>query len=124
MTTATVTVPTFNRTHVGRALRDLRLAYRDDDRRRNALNRAALDLEAQRWQWSNGTLVIESVTEIGKQVKYTVTADGCPCPAGIALKPCRHKAAWELLFAAEQIAKPAKVRQTFEELQAEVDSWF
>lgn len=113
--------PTFNRTHVGQALRNLRIRYRDDDSRRDALNRAALDLEAQQWSWQHGILTIESITQIGNKVKYEVRAGVCNCQAGITLKPCRHAAAWELLFTAEQLARP---RKTFEELTNACDELF
>jgi hypothetical protein len=123
MTTAPA--PTFKRQDVARALRDLRLARRDDERALRAINRAALNLEANLWTLDRNRLTIESASQPGSR-SYHVTADGCDCPAGSALNPCWHAAAWRILTEAQQLAdtRRPKAVSTFDALTADVDSWF
>src|SRR5687768_2432957 len=70
----------------------------------NALNRAALNLEACRWQFDGEVLVMHSATD--PKVSYIVTATGCPCKAGAAGRPCWHRAARRLLLKAAEMATP------------------
>ncbi len=89
----------------------------------NAINRAALNLEACPWQFDGEILVIKSATTTAR---YTVDAQGCGCKAHQGGRPCWHRAARRLLIkAAEVAAQPApKPRPTFAELQAAADELF
>lgn len=89
----------------------------------NAINRAALNLEACRWQFDGEILVITSATSTAR---YTVDAQGCGCKAHQAGRPCWHRAARRLLCkAAEMAAQPAQASgRSFAELQADVDALF
>ncbi len=51
----------------------------------NAVNRAALNLEACPWQFDGETLVIDSATS---RNRYTVQARRCECKAAQAGRPC------------------------------------
>jgi hypothetical protein len=73
----------------------------------NAINRAAMNLEACRWQFDGEVLRIESATKSNSY--YLVSADGCPCQAGGKGKPCWHRAARRLLCKAAEMAKPKTV---------------
>ncbi len=52
-----------NRENVGKALRQLRLECRHNQREMNAINRAALELEASAWTFDGETLVIQSAKQ-------------------------------------------------------------
>ncbi len=87
----------------------------------NAINRAALNLEACPWAFDGDTLRIASATS-GK--RYTVGVDGCECKAAEAGRPCWHRAAWRLLRKAAEMVAPVRVMPTDAELQALVDELF
>jgi len=78
-----------NRQTVALALRDARAKCAASHRWLNAVNRAALNLEAVRWQFDGDTLRVESATNSGDF--YTVTVEVCPCSAGKAGKPCASR---------------------------------
>ena len=122
MANATVT-QAVNRSTVAAALAAARLEAAKHQAWINAINRAALNLEACPWQFDGDILVIKSATSTAR---YTVDAQGCPCHAGKAGKPCWHRAAHRLLVkAAELAAQPAPApRLSFAELQAAADELF
>ena len=71
----------------------------------NAINRAALNLEACPWAFDGEVLRIASASS---SARYTVGVGGCKCKAGQAGRPCWHRAAWRLLRkAAEMLPVPA-----------------
>jgi len=126
-----------NRQPVALALRDARAKCGASNRWLNALNRAALNLEAVRWQFDGDTLRVESATNSGDF--YTVTVETCPCSAGKAGKPCWHRAGCRLLCKAAEMtytaattngyqdapARPFEdAKPTMEELQAAADELF
>ncbi len=126
-----------NRQTVALALRDARAKCGASNRWLNALNRAALNLEAVRWQFDGDTLRVESATNSGDF--YTVTVEACPCNAGKAGKPCWHRAGARLLVKASEMtytaattngyqdapARPFEdARPTMAELQAAADELF
>ncbi len=94
-------VANVDRAAVGHALRDARIACAHSMRWLNAVNRAALDLEACRWAFDGNTLQIESASGSGEW--YTIDEAGCNCKAGQAGKPCKHRAAYRLLVKASEI---------------------
>ena len=108
-----------NRSTVGAALRQFRIAFADHRRELNAVNRAALNLESCLWQWDGATLVVESATETGR-TRYHVTSAGCECRAAQHGRPCWHVSAYRLLQMAAQA--PAPPRPSFEELTAAVNA--
>ena len=72
----------------------------------NAINRAALNLEACPWAFDGEVLRIASTSS---STRYTISVDGCECKAGLAGKPCWHRAAWRLLRkAAETVPAPRR----------------
>ncbi len=96
-----------NRQNVGQALRQMRQECQYNGSELNAINRAALNLEACTWQFDGELLTIESATTMFK--KYTVAHNGCDCKAGQRGTPCWHMAAYTLLTRAAQLAlTPAK----------------
>ena len=126
-----------NRQTVAAALRDARAKCGASNRWLNAVNRAALNLEAVRWQFDGDTLRVESATNSGDF--YTVTVEVCPCSAGKAGKPCWHRAGCRLLCKAAEMtytaattngyqdapARPFEdARPTMAELQAAADELF
>ncbi len=96
-----------NRESMGRALALARKECEQDKRWLNAVNRAALNLEACQWQFDGHTLLVKSATE---DIHYTVTADGCECKAFLANRPCWHRAARRLLIKAAEMAQIPKPR--------------
>ncbi len=80
----------------------------------NAINRAALNLEASAWAFDGDVLRIASASI--PNVRYTVDAHGCPCKAGAAGTPCWHRAAWRLLRKAAEMAALAAELQDAEGL--------
>lgn len=70
----------------------------------NAINRAALNLEACRWQFDGEILVIHSASTAAR---YSVDAHGCQCKAHTAGRPCWHRAARRLLIKAAEMAVQA-----------------
>jgi hypothetical protein len=89
----------------------------------NAINRAALNLEACIWQFDGDILVIHSATSAAR---YTVDAHGCQCKAHDAGRPCWHRAARRLLVKAAEMAAPqvTRPRRSPAELQAAADALF
>ena len=109
-----------NRRNVAAALAAARVECSQYTAWLNAVNRAALNLEACPWQFDGETLRIGSASS---STRYTVTADGWECKPYEAGRPCLHRAARRLLVkAAEMTQQPP--RQGFAELQAEVDALF
>ena len=92
-----------NRNTVGAALQEARRQCGQHLRWLNALNRAALNLEACPWQFDGETLIIASATS---STRYTVTAAGCACKAAAKGHPCWHRASWRLLCKAAELAPP------------------
>ena len=115
-----------NRQSVALALRDARAKCAASQRWLNAVNRAALNLEALRWSFDGDTLRIESATNSG--TFYTVTVEQCPCKAGQKGEPCWHRAGCRLLVKAAEMAAPVPTvedsRPTMAELQAAADELF
>ena len=91
-----------NRTSTALALAQARSECMSDRRWLNAVNRAALNLEACPWQFDGETLVIQSATSDNR---YTVTKDGCECKAFLDGWPCWHRAGRRLLIKAAEIAR-------------------
>lgn len=91
-----------------------------------AINRAALNLEACRWQFDGEVLIIQSAT--AGATRYTVDAQGCGCKAHQAGRPCWHRAARRLLIKAAELAGcpqgAAAPRRTFADIQAAADALF
>ena len=105
MANATVTQAVTRQT-IARALQAARAEAAEHQAWLNAINKAALYLAGDQWAFDGDILVIHSATTKG--ARYTVTADGCPCKAGQAGRPCWHRAARRLLIkAAELAAAPA-----------------
>ncbi len=88
----------------------------------NAINRAALNLEACPWAFDGEVLRIASASTRG--ARYTVGVDGCECKAAQDGRPCWHRAAWRLLRKAAELVQPARVMPTDAELQALVDELY
>ncbi len=95
-----------NRQSVGVALQQARRECADHLAWLNALNRAALNLEAGFWQFDGDILVVSSATKQG--TRYVVDAIGCTCKAGQAGRPCWHRAARRLLLKAAELAQPKR----------------
>ena len=112
-------VANVDRAAVGHALRDARIACAHSTRWLNALNRAALELEACLWLFNGDELKIESASGSGEW--YTVDEAGCNCRAGSVGKPCKHRAAWRLLTKAAHIEDG---RSTFAEMQRAADALY
>ena len=120
MANATVT-QSVNRRTVAAAIRQARVEAAEHQAWINAINKAALNLEACSWAFDGEVLRIASATS---GARYTVDAHGCECKAGQAGRPCWHRAAWQLLSKAAEVVPPVKVEYTEEELQALVDELF
>jgi hypothetical protein len=88
------------REHVGKALQIMRQNVRHNAPLLNALNRSALNVEACPWTFNtDGELVITSATN--GHTRYHVTANSCDCKAARAGRPCWHRQAYALLYAAD-----------------------
>ncbi len=105
-----------NRQTVALALRDARAKCAASHRWLNAVNRAALNLEAVRWQFDGDTLRVESATNSGDF--YTVTVEVCPCNAGKAGKPCWHRAGCRLLCKAAEMTYTAATTNGYQDAPA------
>ena len=105
-----------NRQTVALALRDARAKCAASHRWLNAVNRAALNLEAVRWQFDGDTLRVESATNSGDF--YTVTVETCPCSAGKAGKPCWHRAGCRLLCKAAEMTYTAATTNGYQDAPA------
>jgi hypothetical protein len=126
-----------NRQSVALALRDARAKCAASQRWLNAVNRAALNLEACKWSFDGEALQVESATNSGKF--YTVTVEACPCKAGQKGEPCWHRAGCRLLVKAAEMTYTAATTNGYQdapvlpfedakpsmaELQAAVDELF
>ena len=111
-----------NRSTVAAALAAARTEAATHRARINAINRAALNLEACSWAFDGDTLRIASATTRG--TRYTVSPEGCECKAAQDGRPCWHRAAWRLLRKAAELVQPARVMPTDAELQALVDELY
>lgn len=116
------------RQSVAAALSAARMACAEHNAWMNAINRAALNLEACRWQFDGDILSIASASNVS--TRYTVSAQGCECKAQAAGRPCWHRAARRLLVKAAELAssKPAApavhILTVSPALQASADSLF
>lgn len=126
--TATTTIAqpvNITREHVGRALYAWRKNVEHNPRDLNAVNRAALNLEANPWYMSpDGELVITSASDSRK--RYHVTVDGCDCRAATSGRPCWHVAAYKILHTAEAMRRLEAPQKTAQQAtaQALVDELF
>ena len=111
-----------SRQTVAAALREARIQAAEHRAWINAINRAALNLEAVTWAFDGDVLRIASASTT---TRYTVTPDGCECKAGNAGRPCWHRAAWRLLRkAAEMVPAAPVVTMSDAEIQALVDALY
>ncbi len=67
-----------NRQTVAAALREARLQAAEHQQWINAINKAAVELEASSWAFDGEVLRVASRTSNGR---YTVDANGCACKA-------------------------------------------
>ena len=111
-----------NRQSVAAALHTARVECAQYTAWLNAVNRAALNLEACPWAFDGETLRIASATTRG--TRYTVNPEGCECKAAQDGRPCRHRAAWRLLRKAAELVQPVQIMPTEAELQALVDELY
>ena len=81
----------------------------------NAINRAALNLEACAWAFDGEVLRIVSASG---NARYTVTVKGCECKAAAAGRPCWHRAAWRLLRKAAEVTPAPRHTLTDAGMQA------
>ena len=103
------------RRNVALALREARVQAAEHQAWLNAINKAALYLAGDQWQFDGEVLIITSATTAG--ARYHVTAHSCECKAFAAGRPCWHRAAARLLEkSAEVVALPKA--QTVEEFDA------
>ncbi len=92
------------REHVGKALYQWRKNVEHNPRDLNAVNRAALNLEASPWYMTpDGELVITSASDSRK--RYHVNPDGCDCRAAMSGRACWHVAAYRLLHTADAMRR-------------------
>ena len=91
-----------SRQTVAAALRQARIDAQEHRDWINAINRAALNLEACSWAFDGEVLQIASATS---NARYTVDRHGCECKAGQAGRPCWHRAACRLLVKAAEIGQ-------------------
>ena len=110
-----------NRQTVAAALRQARIDAAEHRAWMNAINKAALELEATSWTFDGETLRIASRTS---SARYTATAATCECKAFEAGRPCWHRACARLLVKASEMVAPVRVMPTEAELQALVDELF
>ena len=80
MPNATV-AQSINRQTVAAALREARIQAQEHQQWINAINKAAVELEASSWAFDGEVLRVASRTGNGR---YTVTAEGCECKAAQA----------------------------------------
>ncbi len=120
---STIMLTQVDRQNVGLALRQARHTYRQDRAMLNAVNKAALNLEACVWQWDGVTLSIESATEVGTVTHRLSEREGCTCKAGQKGRVCWAYAALQLLVIAGQLAaRPKQPRMSNAEYLAMVDA--
>ena len=102
-----------NRQTVGAALQEARRQCGQHLRWLNALNRAALNLEASPWQFDGDTLRIASATDGG--TFHRVDAHGSDCRAFQKGQPCWHRAARRLLVKAAEMAYTASATNGYQD---------
>ncbi len=117
---ANTIVPNVTRENVGKALRQMRYEYQHAPRELNAINRAALELEASAWVWDGEMLVIQSATDL--HTRYHVNFDGCDCKAGMHGRPCKHLAAFHLIRRGAELALPPAPKRSYAEIVAEANA--
>ena len=111
-----------NRQTVAAALKQARIEAAEHKAWINAINKAALNLEACSWAFDGKVLRIASATS---DVRYTVDAQGCECKAAQDGRPCWHRAARRLLCKAAELVPPAPLPALSEaELTAIVDELY
>ena len=114
------------REQVGRALYSWRKNVEHNARDLNAVNRAALNLEACPWYMTpDGELVITSASD--SRTRYHVTLDGCDClGATRSGRPCLHVAAYKLLHTADAMRRHEAAQKPVQRAtaQALVDELF
>lgn len=122
--TSTSTIPqTFTRDDATAAYTLLRVQYRLDVRWIKALERGWENLERRRWQWVDGTLLMQSTSDPAK--RYTVTANGCQCHAAGLGTVCDHLTSWHLCHEASVIHnRPPKLRKHYHDIDAACDEMF
>ncbi len=106
---------------VAAAIRQARIEAAEHKAWINAINRAALNLEACGWAFDGDVLRIASASGNGR---YTVTPEGCECKAAEAGRPCWHRAAWRLLRKAAELVPAPRVELTEAELQQIFDELY
>ncbi len=120
MANATV-AQSISRQTVAAALQQARIEAAEHKAWMNAINRAALNLEACGWAFDGDVLRIASASGNGR---YTVTPEGCECKAAQDGRPCWHRAAWRLLRKAAELVPAPRVELTEAELQQIVDELY
>jgi hypothetical protein len=111
-----------NRQTVAAALRQARIEAAEHKAWINAINKAALNLEACSWAFDGEVLRIASATSTAR---YTVDAHGCECKAAQDGRPCWHRAARRLLCKAAELVSPAPQPELSEaELEVIVDELY
>ncbi len=103
------------RRNVALALREARVQAAEHQAWLNAINKAALYLVGDQWQFDGEVLIITSATTAG--ARYVVTAHACECKAFAAGRPCWHRAAARLLEKSAEVAALPKA-QTVAEFDA------
>ena len=103
------------------ALRQARIDAAEHRAWMNAINKAAMNLEACSWAFDGETLRIASASS---SARYTATAHTCECKAFESGRPCWHRACARLLVKAAEMVAPPVVEITEAELQALVDELF
>jgi hypothetical protein len=112
-----------SRQTVAAAIRQARIEAAEHKAWINAINRAALNLEACPWAFDGEVLRIASATTRG--ARYSVSPEGCECKAAQDGRPCWHRAAWRLLVKAVEMVKPApRPALSDAEMQAIVDELY
>ena len=110
-----------NRQTVAAALREARIQAAEHQQWINAINKAAVELEASSWAFDGEVLWVASRTSNGRS---TVEANGCACKAAQAGRPCWHRAAWRLLCKASEMVPAPRRELSEEELQAIVEELY
>ncbi len=120
MANATV-AQSINRQTVAAALREARIQAAEHQSWINAINRAALNLEACPWMFDGEQLRIASATSSSR---YTCSPHTCECKAFAAGRPCWHRAAWRLLRKAAELVQAPRITPSMDELQRLVDELY
>ncbi len=121
MANATV-AQSINRQTVAAALAAARTEAAEHRAWINAIDRAAINLEACPWAFDGEMLRIASASS---SARYTATAHTCECKAFESGRPCWHRACARLLVKAAEMVQPAvRVMPSEAELQALVDELF